>query len=337
MANSASKYLILSFDGGGIRGLVTAMILQEINNQFPKFLAETNLFAGTSTGSFIALGLTDGVTLETLVNLYSTQGSNIFLYYSEIGDTYEYAKYYNTGLYSTLKSTLTNPESTLSDLARSNPNQSVLVTTFQLDNNQTNTWLPLVLHNLPNSESAAKTTLIDAAMSSSAAPTYFPPYSHPYYGYCVDGGTVANNPSMLALAMVLDPGLANASLQNVWMLSLGTGVTLDSIPTSVVNKTGPMNYGIKNWMLPEASGSTPAVPLMAAMFDGVLDIDSYQCQQVLGNRFQRGDVQLPATYALDDYKDIETLTGYVNAYLGKDGNTPSENWTDVTNWISSNF
>jgi patatin-like phospholipase/acyl hydrolase len=244
MANP--NYLILSFDGGGIRGLVTAMILQEINTLFPNFLAGVNLYAGTSTGSFIALGLADGVTISTLVNLYSTQGPNIFLYYSEIGDTYEYAKYYNTGLYSTLQSTLANPQNTLSDLAKSNPKQSVMVTTLQLENSQTQTWLPLALHNLPNSETAANTTLIDAAMSSSAAPTYFPPYNHPYYGYCADGGTVSNNPATLALSMALDPGLADQPLANIYMLSLGTGSTLDSIPNSVVEKTGPMNYGIKN-------------------------------------------------------------------------------------------
>lgn len=337
MANSDSKYLILSFDGGGIRGLVTAMILQEINSQFPKFLPQTNLFAGTSTGSFIALGLADGMTLDNLVNLYLTQGENIFQYYSDIGDTFEYAKYYNTGLYQTLQSAIPNPSITLSQLAQSNPKQSVMVTSFQLFNYETNTWLPLILHNLPNSDNASNTTLIDAAMSSSAAETYFPPYNHPYYGYCVDGGTLANNPSTLALSMAIDPTLDNASLENVWVLSLGTGVTLDSIPNSVVNETGPMNYGIQDWMWPEASGQTPAMPLMAAMFDGVADIDSYQCQQLLGNRFQRGNVQLPAPYALDDYQDIGTLAGYVNAYLGKDGNTPSQNWIDVVKWIKSNF
>jgi patatin-like phospholipase/acyl hydrolase len=337
MANSNSKYLILSFDGGGIRGLVTAMILQAINNQFPNFLAGARLFAGTSTGSFIAIGLADGVTVDTLVNLYLTQGVNIFVDYSVIGDSFDYVEYYNTGLLSTLNSTINNPQDTFADLAKSNPNQRVLVTTLQLYNSQTQTWLPLALHNLPNSDTAANTTLIDAAMSSSAAPTYFQPYYHPYYGYCADGGMVSNNPSTLALSVALDPALANVSLENVWMLSLGTGAALDSIPTSVVDDTGPMNYGIKNWMWPEASGSTPAMPLMTAMFDGVSDVDSYQCQQLLGNRFQRGNVQLPTPYALDDYQDIATLQGYVNAYLGNDGNAPDQNWTDVVKWIKSNF
>jgi patatin-like phospholipase/acyl hydrolase len=336
MADSDSKYLILSFDGGGIRGLITAMILQEINNLFPDFLSRANLFAGTSTGSFIALGLTDGVTPDELYTLYSTQGQNIFQVYSEF-DTYQYVEYYNTGVYQALTDTLANPTNTLYQLSQTNPKQSVLVTSFQLYNSTTQTWVPLALHNLPNSDSAEHTTLIDAAMSSSAAQTYFQPYNHPYYGFCVDGGTVSNNPATLALSMAVDPKLANIPLENVWLLSIGTGTTLDSIPPATVEKIGPMNYGIENWMWPEQIGPTPKIPLMAAMFDGVSDIDSYQCQQFMGDRFQRADVQLPTPYALDDWQHVSQLEGYVNSYLGKDGSTPSQNWTDAKNWISSNF
>jgi hypothetical protein len=73
------------------------------------------------------------------------------------------------------------------------------------------------------------------------------------------------------------------------------------------------------------------------MFDGTSDVDSYQCRQLLSNRFQRANVTLPARYPLDDYEDITTLQGYVNAYLGNDGSTPSPNWTAVQTWISNNF
>lgn len=341
MADTDAPYLILSFDGGGIRGLVTALLLQQINSQFPDFLGRVNLFAGTSTGSFIALGLgsgpQSGITPDTLVNLYATQGPNIFQPYSEIGDTLDYVEYYNDGLKTALENALPTATQTLSELAANNPQRRVMVTTFQLFAPQTNTWLPLVLHNLPNSDSAANTTIIDAAMSSSAAPTYFPPYPHPYYGYCVDGGVVANNPSTLALSLALDPTLANVPLGNIRLLSLGTGAPLDSLPNGVVESVGPMNYGVENWMWPEASGPTPALPLMTIMFDGVSSIDTYQCQQLLGAQFQRGDVPLPSSYPLDDWQDIDTLTGYVNTYLGKDGGSPAQNWTDVINWIGNNF
>ncbi|MBV9389193.1 MAG: patatin-like phospholipase family protein [Chroococcidiopsidaceae cyanobacterium CP_BM_ER_R8_30] len=306
MAFADSKYLIISCDGGGIRGLVTAMILDRINTQFPRFLNQVNLYAGTSTGSFIALGLASGITTSNLVKLYATQGAKIFQIYAQY-DTFDYVKYYNTGLYSVLSKTLPKPGQTLSNLKQFNPTQSALVTTFQLENAKTKAWSALALHNLPNSDTAAHTTLIDAAMSSSAAPTYFPPYSHPHYGYCIDGGVVANNPCTLALSMVLDPSLANIPLQNIWMLSLGTGFSVDSISDASVKRTGPMNYGVKNWMWPEASGSTPSYPLLSAIFDGIADVDTYQCQQILGSRFQRANLQLESPYLLDDWKDIHKL------------------------------
>ena len=47
-----SNFLILSCDGGGIRGLITAMIIQELDKQIP-FLNQIDLFAGTSTGGII--------------------------------------------------------------------------------------------------------------------------------------------------------------------------------------------------------------------------------------------------------------------------------------------
>jgi patatin-like phospholipase/acyl hydrolase len=48
------KFIILFCDGGGVRGLITAMLLESLD---AKFLQNVSLFAGTSTGSIIALGL----------------------------------------------------------------------------------------------------------------------------------------------------------------------------------------------------------------------------------------------------------------------------------------
>jgi patatin-like phospholipase/acyl hydrolase len=50
---------VLSIDGGGIRGIIPAMVLAEIEKRTNKPISELfHLIAGTSTGGIITLGLT---------------------------------------------------------------------------------------------------------------------------------------------------------------------------------------------------------------------------------------------------------------------------------------
>ncbi len=50
---------VLSIDGGGIRGIIPAMVLAEIERRTGERIAEMfDLIAGTSTGGILALGLT---------------------------------------------------------------------------------------------------------------------------------------------------------------------------------------------------------------------------------------------------------------------------------------
>ena len=69
------KCLIVRCDAGGIRGVVTTLLLQDLQTQVPNFLDRVDVFAGTSTGAIIALGLAGGVHIDTLVNLYQSPGN----------------------------------------------------------------------------------------------------------------------------------------------------------------------------------------------------------------------------------------------------------------------
>jgi hypothetical protein len=71
-----AKYFILACDGGGIRGYVTASVLQTLVSDpgIGDFLPRVSLRAGTSTGSFIALALARGVAVSEILRLYQ-QGS----------------------------------------------------------------------------------------------------------------------------------------------------------------------------------------------------------------------------------------------------------------------
>jgi patatin-like phospholipase/acyl hydrolase len=79
---------ILSIDGGGIRGIIPAMVLAKIERQTGRPACELfDLIAGTSTGGIITLGVTapgeeqpDGKrrprwSAEQLVDIYANDGT----------------------------------------------------------------------------------------------------------------------------------------------------------------------------------------------------------------------------------------------------------------------
>ena len=72
------SYHILSMDGGGIRGLLTIIIIQRLEAAHPGFLDQIDLFAGTSTGGILALGLAYGLSPERIRGLYETSGRRVF-------------------------------------------------------------------------------------------------------------------------------------------------------------------------------------------------------------------------------------------------------------------
>ena len=71
------SYVILSIHGGGIRGLIPAVMLRRFAERAP--LMETvDVLAGTSTGALISLGLASGQDPLGFVDLYSRHGPEIF-------------------------------------------------------------------------------------------------------------------------------------------------------------------------------------------------------------------------------------------------------------------
>src|SRR6185437_15954911 len=71
-------YCILTCDGGGIRGLLPALLIQQLSSDVSSFLDDVSLFAGTSAGGLVSLGLASGVPIASVVSLFETDGSQIF-------------------------------------------------------------------------------------------------------------------------------------------------------------------------------------------------------------------------------------------------------------------
>ena len=79
-----TPFRVLALDGGGIRGVLPALLLQELERRTGRTVPELfDLVVGTSTGGILALALTaprtgDRFTPADLVKLYETQGGRIF-------------------------------------------------------------------------------------------------------------------------------------------------------------------------------------------------------------------------------------------------------------------
>ena len=70
---------ILSIDGGGIRGIIPAMVIQALLGDL-KAQDVFHIIAGTSTGGIIACGLAkpDPINLQDIIDLYVKHGGEIF-------------------------------------------------------------------------------------------------------------------------------------------------------------------------------------------------------------------------------------------------------------------
>ncbi|MGH8474535.1 MAG: patatin-like phospholipase family protein [Methylococcales bacterium] len=74
------KFTILSFVGGGIRGLMSVTILKKLQTHFPHLVRHTDLIAGCSTGSIITSELVAGKTSQDLIDFFTSPKGEIGFY-----------------------------------------------------------------------------------------------------------------------------------------------------------------------------------------------------------------------------------------------------------------
>lgn len=292
-----AKYRILSLDGGGIRGVYTARILANLDAALPGLLNKVDLLAGTSTGGIIALGLAAGMSPAQLVQLYRDYGGKIFddSWWDDITDVggLAGADYDNKNLRKILSGVFGRKR--LRDLPK-----RVLVPAFDLDNSDDpnknpadpRRWKAKFFHNYPGPQSDGAELVVDVALRTSAAPTYFPSYQ----GY-IDGGVVANSPSVAAIAQALDADTGGQQLADLRLLSIGTGEN----PAYLTGQT--LDWGAAQW----------AKPLISLMIDGVMNVADYQCRRILRNNYRRVSTLLPSAIKLDDVKRIPDLIAAADA------------------------
>jgi uncharacterized protein len=269
---------VLAIDGGGIRGLIPALVLAELERRAGRQVFELfDLIAGTSTGGILACALCspDPLPAERVAAIYEEDGPAIFdrSVWQRIRSAEGLLdEKYDAGA---LESTL---ERFLGDKRLAEATPELIVPTYDMSEPgpfffKTRNARERALDDFP---------LTVVARATAAAPTYFEPLPVRDRAL-VDGGVFAVNPAMSAFAEVLrfQPSA------DIVMLSLGTGEVTRRRRFADVD-----DWGLVEW----------ARPILDVVFDGISDAVDYQLRHVLGEgRYWRFQVEL--TRASDDLDD----------------------------------
>jgi len=216
---------VLAIDGGGIRGVIPATVLVDLERRLvPRPLATVfDLIVGTSTGGIIALGLTvpDGErprhSAERLLELYLNDGEAIFpgggrVAHPRAGWLREGTRYLASELEEVLARYFGGTPLTAALTA-------VVVTSYDLARGE-----PVTLSSRAELGDVSDVTMVVAARATSAAPMFFAPEiveDGERERMLVDGGLYANNPAVLGY--LLGGRVATREDLPLALVSLGTG------------------------------------------------------------------------------------------------------------------
>ena len=182
---------ILAIDGGGIRGLIPAVVCQKIEEWSKNRIHELfDLIAGTSTGGILALGLAsppNGTAAGGLADFYKSRGPEIFSNPRRLTSYLKGPKYDNARLKSALSEQF-------GELKLSQAKVDVHITGYDIGLRR-----PIYF---TRSQARANTdddfSMRDIAVATSAAPTYFKPAKVGRHSV-IDGGLALPNARNLVL------------------------------------------------------------------------------------------------------------------------------------------
>lgn len=326
--STPKRVKVLSIDGGGVRGVIAASVVLAIETELQRRLCDNNvrlaqyldILAGTSTGCILtALYLvppTDMPNVQTLLSNPSAQ----FKYsaHDALGLYLEQApKIFGTSFMNKLwtlggwEGPIYSPKP-LEDMLQQYAGNLMLselpkiymAMAYDIDKGE-----PYVFMggdaSLPNKD---KYFLRDAMRASSAAPTYFPPACITPLGkspneakHFVDGGLVANNPSVCTLSEIR----SMYEETEIVMISISCGRLRDICPYEKAK-----SWGTLGWI-------NPIIAIAMDSNSRLADLESAEQLRVCGNYYRFDTPLMTASPNLDDCspKNIAALQADAAAYL----------------------
>lgn len=203
---------ILSIDGGGIKGVFPASFLATLEDSLGGSVARYfDLIVGTSTGGILALGLGLGLSAKEILRFYEVHGPTIFSGSRFIRTLRQLglSKYNAIGLRNAL-------EAVFGDRRLGASTKRLVIPSCNLETGEVHIWK--TSHH-PRLERDYKSHVVDVALSTAAAPTFFPTHRPAAGVPLLDGGMWANNP--VAIAAVEAVGILEWPRESLAILSLG--------------------------------------------------------------------------------------------------------------------
>lgn len=292
-----------------MRGVISAVMLVEIEKRVGKLNEYFDLIAGTSTGAIIASAIALGFKAQTIVDIFKSRASHIFPYQSlfsperlallaEFGVSAP--KFSNEGLLDTLQYVCGDMRLT----GVTSP--KLLLTSFDTISRN-----PIIFKSW-REDKFSNIFLTDAIAASAAAPTYFPAYKMTISGKevsAIDGGVCCNDPSVCAIAEAVRLG---NSIDDLELVSVGTGDPTRPIPLAQAQE-----YGALQWAL---NG------LVDVLLESPSSVTEYAARQLLGSRYLKLQFKLDRALTgkrlnddMDDStpENIDNLIEAAREYAGK--------------------
>ncbi len=267
VGSGSKKFQILSLNGGGIKGVFSVKVLHELEERFcqkgESLTDHFDMICGTSIGGILALGLAHGLRPIDLLEHLKTKGPEIF---------------------PPRPSAFNHVKRLLSPLYKPDPLKDLLKEIFG-ETKIKDLKVPLIIpaiNTTTGSPKAFKTKflsefvqdqkykLVDVALATSAAPTYFPLHQLGAHRFA-DGGLIANSPALMGVHEAMHRlGIAP---EDISVLSIGTMSSSFSL-----DQTKSKNGGyITTW-----SGGKDLIALTMSANEAM---QNYMTEQIIGDRF----------------------------------------------------
>jgi len=288
-------FRILSIDGGGIKGVFPAAFLATIEDAINDNIVNYfDLIVGTSTGGIIALGLGLGFSAKQILEFYETEGPIIFKGNRIIRFLRHFGiSKYNPGC---LQDAL---QKLFKERKLGESSKRLVIPAFNIEAGEVHVYK--TCHH-PRFEIDYKEKVVDVALATAAAPTYFPTHRSSAGTPLVDGGVWANNP--LGFAVVEAIAVLHQPSESLRVLSLGCTDTPLNVKWGRI-----LPLGISYWM-----------PKVSDIFMTAQSSASLGIAQLLAshkNIIRVNPIMPKGRFTLDGAKEIRSLKGLGNTEARK--------------------